>query len=88
MKEEKNIKIIIPEGHFEGNCDSCFYANKKSKDAEGRILCKNESGGYNFPHEKNGCQYYKSKIVQWIKIIVFLYLLVAFFAGFIELFLH
>lgn len=88
MQEEKNIKIIIPEGCFEGNCYSCFYAKKKSKDSEGRILCKGEPGGHNFPYEKDGCQYYLSKVKQCIKIIASLWFLGAVLEVLVEIILR
>lgn len=75
MEENRDRKIIIPEGHFEGYCDGCFYGKKSEKDAEGRILCKGEPGGYKFPYEKNECRYYKPRIKQWIKIAVMSYIL-------------
>lgn len=69
MQEQKVLSITIPEGCFEGNCYGCFYAKKKSIDSEGKIFCKGEPGGHNFPYEKDGCQYYVSRVIQWIKII-------------------
>lgn len=71
---QKKDRIIIPGGCFEGNCDSCFYAKKKSRDSEGRLLCKGEPGGYRFPYEEIGCQHYISKVKQWIKIAVVLFI--------------
>lgn len=73
MVEQKQVRVVIPEGCFEGNCDSCFYAKKKNRDSEGRLLCKGEPGGYRFSYEENGCKYYISKVKQWIKIAVVLF---------------
>lgn len=86
MQEKKSVRIIIPEGQFEGDCNNCFYAKKKDQDAQGRIFCKaREPGGYNFPHDKAGCKHYESKVIAWIKIIVFLYFIVTAFVVFIQL---
>ena len=76
MEANRDREILIPEGHFEGYCDSCFYGKKGQKDAEGRILCKGEPGGYKFPYEKNECRYYISRIKQWIKIALVSYLII------------
>lgn len=72
MYEQKKA-VIIPEGRFEGNCYSCAYAKKKSMNSEGKIFCRGEPGGYNFPHEKEGCRYYLSKIRYWIRMIIVVY---------------
>lgn len=73
MQEKKDVKIMIPQGCFEGNCYSCFLAKVKDKDAEGRVLCKGAPGGYNFPDDRNGCKYYLSRTKQWVKIIALLW---------------
>lgn len=88
MQEQKDVRIIIPKGCFEGNCHSCFYAKKKRKDSEGRIFCKGEPGGHNFPYENDGCQYYVSKVKQWLKIIGFIWLLGAGLELLVTIFTH
>ncbi len=88
MQNKRDMKIIIPEGHFEGYCDGCFFGKKNNKDAEGRILCKGKPGGYKFPYEKNECQYYASRVKEWIKIIVFAYFLITFLVIIFESFMH
>lgn len=88
MQKERDMNITIPEGHFEGYCNSCFYGKRKNKDAEGRILCKGEPGGYKFPYEKNECQYYTGRVTQWIKIIVGFYLLLVALDIIYEFFIH
>lgn len=52
MQEKKDSNIMIPEGRFEGYCDACFYGKRNQTDAQGRILCKGEPGGYRVPDEK------------------------------------
>lgn len=76
MQEKKDRNIMIPEGHFEGYCDACFYGKRNQTDAQGRILCKGEPGGYKVPDEKNECQHYTGRVTQWIKIAVVGYLIV------------
>lgn len=76
MQKKRDMKITIPEGHFEGNCDSCFFGKRNNKDAEGRILCKGEPGGYKYPYEKNDCRYYTGRVQRWIGIIVMSYVLI------------
>lgn len=73
MQKNRDMKITIPEGHFEGYCDSCFFGKRNNKDAEGRILCKGQPGGYKYPYEKNDCRYYTGRIKGWIGIIVVSY---------------
>lgn len=63
-----------------------FFAKKKKRDYEGRILCVGAPGGYHFSYDKVGCKYYKSKIIQWIKIIVFSYIVIAVVVGIVEMF--
>lgn len=52
-------KIKIPEGCFDGNCSDCVYANWNDKDSYGRVRCEGGYGGYNYPHDRNGCFHYK-----------------------------
>lgn len=56
MKEEKNSKIIIPQGTFCGhNCtDGCIYWNPYKRDNSGRQYCE-RFGHYYYPHERQGC---------------------------------
>lgn len=84
MQKRKDMRIIIPEGYFEGCCDGCFFAQKKNKDAEGRIFCKGKPGGYNFPYDKIGCGHYASKIIHWIQMAVFIYIMITVLVVFIE----
>ncbi len=84
MQEKKDRTIMIPEGHFGGYCDSCFYGKRKQKDAQGRILCTGEPGGYRVPDEKNECQHYTGRVTTWIKIAVGVYLLITALAVIIE----
>lgn len=72
---QEKCKIIIPEGCFAGNCNSCFFGRKRDMKIDGKILCIGEPGGRNFPYEKDGCRYYISKVIQWIKIIVVVWLM-------------
>lgn len=85
MQTKKDMKITIPEGNFEGDCDSCFYAKKKKRDYEGRILCVGSPGGYHFSYDKVGCKHYVSKIIQWIKILVASYFIIAVLVGIVQL---
>lgn len=87
MQEKKGIKIIIPEGRFEGYCEGCFHGKRNDKDAEGRILCKGEPGGYKVPYEKNNCQHYAPRVTTWIKIIAVSYLALTGLVVFFELLL-
>lgn len=69
MNEQKDLKIVIPDGCFEGHCFSCAYAKKKQIDSEGRIFCKMK-GEYHYPYEKGECRDYFSKIKRVLIIIV------------------
>lgn len=88
MDGKKEVKVVIPEGCFEGNCYSCFYAKKKDMDEEGRMLCQREPGRRYFPYEKDGCKYYASRIIERIKISVMAYIAIAILVAIIEWFLH
>jgi len=57
----KNFKIELPKGCFEGNCVDCVYANWHDKDSYGRVKCQGKYGGYNDPNNRNGCFYYEKK---------------------------
>ncbi len=59
MKKQEKIKIVIPQGHFEGNCSDCIYANFRDRDDYGRVKCEGGYGGYNKPEDRNGCFHYK-----------------------------
>lgn len=61
MKKQRKIKITIPQGHFEGNCSDCIYANLRKRDDYGRVKCEGGYGGYNNPDDRNGCFYYEKK---------------------------
>lgn len=88
MQNRRDMEIIISEGHFEGCCDSCFFGKRNNKDAEGRILCKGEPGGYKLPYEKNECRYYTSRVKKWIGIIVMSYILITVLVIILEAFIH
>lgn len=88
MQKKEDIRIIIPEGHFEGYCDGCFFGKRNNKDAEGRIQCKGAPGGYKFPYEKNECPHYTPRVRQWIKIAVMAYILITVFVIILEAFIH
>lgn len=60
MKEQAK-RIIIPQGHFEGNCSDCIYANFRDRDDRGRVKCEGGYGGYNRPEDRNGCLYHEEK---------------------------
>lgn len=62
FKENINMKFQIPKGSFcGGNCSDCLYANFYDTDIRGRVRCNGGYGGYNNPHDRNGCFYYKRK---------------------------
>lgn len=88
MQKKEDIRIIIPEGHFEGYCDGCFFGKRNNKDAEGRIQCKGAPGGYKFPYEKNECPHYTPRVRQWIKIAVMAYILLTVFVIIFGAFIH
>lgn len=75
-EKTKTTQILIPEGCFEGNCFSCFYARKKDIELDGKMLCKGEPGGRNFPEDKKDCSHYLPKVRTWIKIGILTYLIV------------
>lgn len=56
-----------------GSCYGCVHAKFKDRDSEGRVFCKGEVGGYNFPEERRGCPHYASKIKTWIGVIVMIW---------------
>ncbi len=87
MQKRKNLKIIIPEGHFEGYCGDCFYGKKNNTDAQGRIFCKGEPGGYRIPNERNECRHFEPRIRTWIKIILFAYFVITGVVVILELFI-
>lgn len=58
-KKIKEIRIVLPEGCFEGNCSDCIYANFRDRDQFGRVKCEGKYGGYNKPEDRNGCFYYE-----------------------------
>ncbi len=87
MQKRKDLKISIPEGHFEGYCGDCFYGKKNNTDAKGRILCKGEPGGYRIPDERNECRHFAPRIRTWIKIILWGYFLITGVVVFLELFI-
>ena len=64
MKEKNtanvpNVPVVcLPEGCFEGNCRDCRYANWRDTKDDGRVYCDGGYGGYNFPENRNGCNYY------------------------------
>lgn len=88
MQVQKNERVHLPKGQFEGNCNGCYFAKAQKTDSKGRIFCKRKPGGYFFPHEKENCQFYVWKIKQWIMNIVMLYIFVVvlYFVG--QIFLH
>lgn len=88
MQEKKNMKIIIPEGQFEGYCDACYFGKRKDKDATGRILCKGQPGGYKDPYEKNECQHYTSRVKQWIINFVMAYIFITVVVIILEAMIH
>jgi len=88
MQEKSDMKIMIPEGHFEGYCDDCFFGKRNNTDAEGRIFCKGEPGGYKVPNEKNECRYYTPRVKQWIKNIVMFYIFITALVIVFESFIH
>lgn len=61
MKKETRGVIMIPQGHFEGNCSDCMYANFRDRDDYGRVKCEGGYGGYNRPEDRNGCYHYEKK---------------------------
>lgn len=59
-KKVEKAKIIIPDGHFGGNCMDCRYADLN--DTRGsEVYCRGNYGGYNRPENRNGCFYYESR---------------------------
>ena len=55
------VKVIIPEGSFKGNCTTCIFADRFNKDSYGRVHCDGKYGGYNYPKDRNGCNYYEAE---------------------------
>ncbi len=78
MEGQKKEQIKIPEGCFEGYCGGCFWGKRRITDLDGRILCKGKCGGYHYEHEGRDCQHYEGRIVTWLKILGFAYLMVTF----------
>ncbi len=83
MKEHDNIQITIPEGCFEGDCYSCFYAKSKSMKSDGSMLCK-EGNRVVFPNDMYGCPKYYGKIKGWLKIGLYTYFVLAVLSVIIE----
>lgn len=88
MQEKKDMKITIPEGQFEGYCGDCYFGKRKIKDAEGRILCKGQPGGYKVPDEKNKCKHYTSRVKQWIINFVMAYIFITVVVIILEALIH
>lgn len=61
MNKQREVRIAIPQGHFEGNCSDCIYANFRDRDDYGRVKCEGGYGGYNNPDDRNGCFHYERK---------------------------
>ncbi len=59
MKDLQTVQL--PEGRFEidHNCSTCVYANWRDKDDYGRVRCEGGYGGYNHPHDRNGCFHWR-----------------------------
>ncbi len=57
-KKVRKERIMIPEGHFGGNCRDCRYADW-SNTRGGEVYCDGGYGGYNRPENRNGCFHYK-----------------------------
>lgn len=55
----QKLEIRLPEGTFFGNCSDCRYANWSDRDSYGRVYCEGRYGGYNYPHDRNGCFWYE-----------------------------
>ena len=88
MQEIKDMKIIIPEGQFEGYCGDYYFGKRKNKDAKGRILCKGQPGGYKEPDEKNECKHYISRVKQWIINFVMAYIFITVVVIILEAMIH
>ncbi len=52
------VKVVLPEGCFMGNCSTCYYADRYDTKEDGRVKCNGDYGGYNYPKNRNGCNYY------------------------------
>ena len=85
MQECKNIQILIPEGYFEGDCYTCFYAKYKSVRSDRSLFC-NKCEDYVFPEDNLRCSFYCWKVTEWIKIGLFMYFAVASIVVIIEWF--
>lgn len=59
MEKKKKIQILIPKGSFKGDCTDCRFADWSDRDSYGRVYCRGNYGGYNYPKDRSGCFHYK-----------------------------
>lgn len=85
MQKSKEMKILIPEGCFKGNCYTCFYAKEKEADSNGRWHCRNsECEGYYLPEDRKNCPHYSWKIKMWLLRGILLYFIITMVVIMIE----
>lgn len=80
------VKILIPEGYFEGNCYTCFHAKTNSEQDNEKMFCK-ECNRYVVPIEKKGCPSYLWKIKGWLGLGIMVYIAIAVIVIVIENFI-
>lgn len=93
MKKQKKIKIFIPEGYFEGRCEDCTHAcrtyrDKGNPDKNNREMYCEVYDYHFFPAdiEEKECSHYKMRLGCKIKLILYIYLLLAGIVFGVEIF--
>ncbi len=72
---KNKMHISIPEGHFEGDCYTCFFYKTKSIQNDGRLFCKN-CNSYVSIKDKYNCSSYLWKIKGWLIRGIWIYFII------------
>ena len=83
MRKTNQIRIIIPQGHFEGRCEDCVHSYRTGQDIGNQnkdnreMYCAIYKRNF-FPYDvrETNCSHYKMKIGARIKYIIAIVLII------------